>query len=452
MTDNTEANKPESFSLEDPPKDTRLSTAKAGTLKVLDISDYLDEDIDLPPSPTRSTTKGPILLGANILSSLPKKPKLRFPPEAVTSIFFPNTTMPQGNLSQAASTSDNGITPPPPGIDGEASGQTSEDPANSPHPPPLDRLPTNIRSRFISPVGAGWSTIYCQTLERIMHPIIPAHQRDWKTLDGNKILAVISRLKVTRNAADRVAAMMAPERLLKAVLPANVNIDIILGDTIQEHDLQNEFVLATEDVAVFFYPYDTALPTTDYAISLVQNDARAASELVRFLSGVSEVTHFIAQYNDNIPFNEVPNPHNFVRWTLNTLRVTSSMVKRRNTGPTPVHNIFIPPPTTEPAAYKKWITLLHRLHFDTRKGTGKPSAAELCNVCKSVAHSEDTCSYAAIPGWPTTPPSGKPIPTIPRGEAPLRAGDAAGILDTDGESVSTRAGPNGPHSPHHLIT
>ncbi|KIJ31791.1 hypothetical protein M422DRAFT_53248 [Sphaerobolus stellatus SS14] len=161
MTDNTDANKPESFSLEDPPKDTRLSTAKAGTvrsasdrtpfehkdpgkkLKALDLSDYLDEDIDLPPSPTRSTTKGPILLGANILSNLPKKPKLRFPPEAVTSIFFPNTTMPQGNLSQAASTSDNGITPPPPGIDGEASGQTPKDPANSPHPPPLDRLPTN---------------------------------------------------------------------------------------------------------------------------------------------------------------------------------------------------------------------------------------------------------------------------------------------------------------------
>ncbi|KIJ40520.1 hypothetical protein M422DRAFT_256486 [Sphaerobolus stellatus SS14] len=464
MAGNTGANTHEYFSFEIPHLATQHSTAKAGTVrpanertplerkdpgkkpKVLDLAVYLDEDVDFPPSPTRSTKKGPILLGSDILSNLLKIPVLSAPPASVSPTLSPSTYMSHDNVPHTPTAPSSGTTPLPPVTDGEASGQSPQDPNHPPHATPPNRLPTNIRSRFIEPVGPDWPTIYGQTLERIMHPITPAHQRNWKTLDGDKILAAISRLKVTRNAADRVAAMTALERLLQTAFPENVEIDIILGDTIQEHVrpssaypflvqglsdeeiriLKNESVLANEDVAVFFYPYDTALPMTDYAVSLeglvltpsIQDDARAAAELIRFLSGLSEITHFIAQHNDNIPFNEVPNPHNFVHWTLNTLRVTSSMVKRCNSGPTPVHNIFINPPTTEPGAYKKWITLLHGLHFDTRKGTGKPTIAELCNVCKSVAHNEDTCPYAAIPGWPTTPPSDKPTHSIPHGGAP----------------------------------
>ncbi|KIJ31315.1 hypothetical protein M422DRAFT_266967 [Sphaerobolus stellatus SS14] len=347
----------------------------------------------------------------------------------------------QSTSSQSTTALEGDVTPLPQDHNDESDIQRPRDPTPPPHTPLPGLLPSNIRSRFITPTGTNWSTIYGQTLERILHPITPAHQRDWKSLEGNKFLAVISRLKVTRSAADRVAAMTALEQLLATAFPGNVAIDVILGDTIQEHVhpnsaypflilgltdeetriLKNEVVLANESIATFFYPYDTSLPITDYAVSLeglalppsTQNDTRAAAELARFLSSATEITHFIAQHNDNIPFNEVPNPHNFVRWTLSTLRVTSSLVKRRNTGPIPIHNVFIHPPTTEPAAYKRWISLLHGLSFDTRKGTGKPTTAELCNVCKSVAHSEDSCAYAAIPGWPATPPSGQTTPAQP---------------------------------------
>ncbi|KIJ47545.1 hypothetical protein M422DRAFT_248975 [Sphaerobolus stellatus SS14] len=356
--------------------------------------------------------------------------------------------MSQSAGSQSAPAPEGDVTPLPQEVNEGAGSQHPQSSTPPPHPPLQDHLPSSVRSRFIAPTGGIWTTIYGQTLECILHPITPAHQRDWKTLEGNKFLAVISRFKVTRNVANRVAAMSALEQLLAAAFPGNVEIDIILGDMIQEHVhpnsaypfliqgltneetriLRNEFVLTNETIATFFYPYDTILPITDYAVSLeglaltpsIQNDTCAAAELVPFLSSATEVTHFIAQHNNNISFNEVPNPHNFVQWTLSTLRVTSSLAKHRNTGPIPIHNIFIHPPTTEPATYKLWISLLHSLNFDTRKGTGKLTTAELCNVCKSVAHSEDTCTYAAIMGWPVTPPSGQIIPAQTNGGAYVR--------------------------------
>ncbi|KIJ51695.1 hypothetical protein M422DRAFT_244023 [Sphaerobolus stellatus SS14] len=415
-----------SFSLENSPQDTHPLTTKLGTvrsaddrtplerkdpgkkLQTLDLENYLNEGADLPPSPTRPRTKGPVFLGVNILSNISRKTEPRPIPTSTTTTLLPDTSMSQNTLSQSAATYTSDITHLPQDENGEPSGQHPQTPTHPPNTPPHDCLPSSVRPRFLAPATTVWPAIYGQTLECILHPITPAHQRDWKTLEGNRFLAIISHLKVTHNAADRVAAMTALEQLLKSAFPGNIDIDIIIGDTIQEHVhpnsaypfliqgltdeetriLRNEFVLASEKVAAFFYPYDTILPITDYAISLeglaltpnTQNDTRAAAEIVRFLSGAAEITHFIAQHNDNIPFNEVPNPHNFVRWTLSTLRITSSMVKHRNTGPTPVHNVFIHPPTTEPVAYKGWISLLHGLHFDTRKGTGRVTTAELCNV------------------------------------------------------------------------
>ncbi|KIJ50596.1 hypothetical protein M422DRAFT_245226 [Sphaerobolus stellatus SS14] len=443
-----------SFTFDSPLQDTHPPNTKAGTvrsaddrtplerkdpgkkLKILDLDNYLNEDVDLHPSPTRSKTKGKILLGANILSNISRKPRLGPIPKPNITTLLSDPSMSQSAGSQSAPAPEGDVTPLPQDVNEGPGNQHPQSSTPPPHPPLQDRLPSSVRSRFIAPAGGIWTTIYGQTLECILHPITPAHQRDWKTLEGNKFLAVISRFKDTRNAADRVAAMSALEQLLAAAFPGNIEIDVILGDTVQEHVhpnsaypfliqgltdeetriLRNEFVLANETIATFFYPYDTILPITDYA-----NDNRAAAELVRFLSSATEVTHFIAQHNDNIPFNEVPNPHNFVRWTLSTLRVTSSLAKRRNTGPVPIHNVFIHPPTTEPATYKLWISLLHGLSFDTRKkGTGKPTTAELCNVCKSVAHSEDTCAYAAITGWPAMPPSGQIIPARTNGGAYVR--------------------------------
>ncbi|KIJ34448.1 hypothetical protein M422DRAFT_263403 [Sphaerobolus stellatus SS14] len=458
MSTNTSANNT-SFSFLNPPTADRPSISKAGTIrpasdrspferrdpakkpKAVDLEEYLNKDIDLPPSPTRTTTRSATLLGADILGDTSKRKE----PSTLSNITIPHLPS-ASSMSQSGSTTapaDTTTQVPPQDQATVGSSDTDHHPVTTYalNPPPPERLPADIRNRFIAPVGTGWYPIHGQTLERLMFPITPNHQRDWKSLDGNKTLAVISRLKVTRNAADRVATMSALERLLAMAFPGNAAIDVVLGDTIQAHVhpnsaypflvqgltdretriLKNEFVLAHEEIAVFFYPYDTALPITNYALSLEglvltpssANDTRAAAELVCFLSTAGEFIQFINQNHSNIPFDAEPNSSNFVRWILNTLQVTSSVVKRRNTGPVLIHNVFIHPPTIEPAAYKEWISLLHRLHYDTRKGTGKPTTAELCNVCKSVAHSDDACKYAAVPGWPAAAPSPPSPPPQP---------------------------------------
>ncbi|KIJ43242.1 hypothetical protein M422DRAFT_253449 [Sphaerobolus stellatus SS14] len=390
----------------------------AKKLKVLDLNNYLNKDIKLPPSLTRTTTRNTVFLGADILEATSQQknplttPGSPGPPHH--SHIFP---MSQDN-STATNTGD--IIQVPPQDQGTAGSTSNALRQDTAHRNIIRLLPTGSR------------TTSEPTLERIMYPITPNHQRDWRSLNGNKILALISRLKVTRNAADRVAAMSALERLLLA-FSGNVAIDIGPADN-EIRVLKKEFVLANEEVAVFFYPYDTALPITEYAVSLeglvltpsTANDTRTATEPVCFLSMAGEFIQFINQHHDNIPFKTEPNPNNSCTMCLST------------------------PPTIEPAAYKSWISLLHCLHYDTRKGSGKQTAAELCNVCKLVAHSDDTCKYAAVPGWPATAPSpppllSSPIPPI-LGVVPLVAGVVVETLDMDAAVTQTLAGPNQP--PH----
>ncbi|KIJ22942.1 hypothetical protein M422DRAFT_276570 [Sphaerobolus stellatus SS14] len=307
--------------------------------KAVDLEEYLNEDIDLPPSPTHTTTRSATLLGADILGDT----STRKEPSTLSDITIPHlpstSSMSQSGSTTAPADTTTQVSPQDQAIVG--SSDTDHHPVTTYalNPPPPGRLPADIRNRFITPVGTGWYPIHGQTLERLMFPITPNHQHDWKSLDGNKTLAVISRLKVTHNAADRVAAMSALERLLAMAFPGNAAIDIVLGDTIQAHVhpnsaypflvqgltdretriLKNEFVLAHEDIAVFFYPYDTALPITNYVLSLEglvltpssANDTRAAAELVRFLSTAGEFIQFINQNHSNIPFDTEPNPSNF---------------------------------------------------------------------------------------------------------------------------------------------
>ncbi|KIJ48996.1 hypothetical protein M422DRAFT_247371 [Sphaerobolus stellatus SS14] len=446
MSANTSANNTP-FLFLNPPTADRPPISKAGTIrpasdrspferkdpvkkpKAVDLEEYLNEDIDLPPSPTRTTTRSATLLGADILGDTSKRKE----PSTLSDITVPHLPS-ASSMSQSGSTTapaDTTTQVPPQDQATVGSSDTDHHPVTTYalNPPPPERLPADIRNRFIVPVGTGWYPIHGQTLERLMFPITPNHQHP--------------------GSYNRVAAMLALERLLAMAFPGNAAIDVVLGDTIQAHVhpnsaypflvqgltdretriLKNEIVLAHEEIAVFFYPYDTALPITNYALSLEglvltpspANDTRATAELVRFLSTAGEFIQFINQNHSNIPFDAEPNPSNFVRWILNTLQVTRSAVKRRNTGPVPVHNVFIHPPTIEPAAYKEWISLLHRLHYDTRKGTGKPTTAELCNVCKSVAHSDDACKYTVVPGWPAAAPSPPSLPPQPY-SAQIRGG------------------------------
>ncbi|KIJ53833.1 hypothetical protein M422DRAFT_242095 [Sphaerobolus stellatus SS14] len=248
------------------PHPTLMPTTRAGTIrsandrtplerkdpgkkpKTLDLANYLNEDVDFPPSLTRSTTKDPILHGANILFDLFRKPKPGVIPTPASTTLPSDTSMSQSNISQGVAVPAGGMTPP----------QSSTHAHTLPH-----------------------TTGY--------HP-------------------------ASGSASSCLYSMTALELLLKAAFPGNIEIDIILGDTIQEHVhpnsaypfliqgltdeetriLKNEFVLANEDIATFFYPYDTILPITDYTISLkglvltpsTQNDAHAAAELVGFITGL----------------------------------------------------------------------------------------------------------------------------------------------------------------------
>ncbi|KIJ49835.1 hypothetical protein M422DRAFT_246203 [Sphaerobolus stellatus SS14] len=419
MPANTDANNPVAFTFQNPPVAEEPAATTAGTIrpvsactplnrkdpskrpKALALEQYLAEDIELPPSPTRAKSSSSILLGADILTHLHTEQSLSSTSSSTSSHKTSTAHTAPPNMADSTNTLVTTYDAP----HGITATHTAMDQADA-------SIPEAVRSRLIAHPGPKWFTIYGQTHDRILKPIALNHQRDWLILTGFKVLAVVSRLKVTRNPGERVAAMMAIESVLSMVFPGNVAIDVCIGDTIGDHVhpnsaypfliqgltegqallLTSEFCLAMDAAAIFFYPHNTPsrLPTMP-------------AEIARFLSVAGEFIQFITAHHDNIPFEAEPNPNNFVRWTLSTLRVTSSLVRRRN-GPIPVHKV-LHPPTLEATAYKQWIELLHKLQYDTRKGTRKPTTAELCNVCKSVGHPEDQCPYAAIPGWPTAPPA-----------------------------------------------
>ncbi|KIJ27277.1 hypothetical protein M422DRAFT_271593 [Sphaerobolus stellatus SS14] len=292
-------------------------------------------------------------------------------------------------------------------------------------PAPRPALSDTVRALFLKEPEGGWPIVHGMTQSRLTKAIRVTSVVDWRTYEGKKVLAVPERDRVDFQTAALVSLV---EDIIRQAFPKNSTLDIFPGGTTNERlhphhpfpaiitglsnedaeALLNEFCLATAHRAVFFYPFNVALPVSTFAVSLENitirpgpdNDVRAAAEIVRFLKTAREVADHVDMWNDNIPFSNPSSPADLYNWTLNTVTVKGAFIQRKG-APFPIHHLYIHPPSTDPLAHKKWINLLSSLVYYTRKGDGRAITPLLCEVCKGIDHAVVDCLYTQIPGWPT---------------------------------------------------
>ncbi|KIJ37163.1 hypothetical protein M422DRAFT_260323 [Sphaerobolus stellatus SS14] len=295
---------------------------------------------------------------------------------------------------------------------------------------PRPAINDTIRALFLREPEGGWPTVHGMTQARLTKAIRTTSIVDWRTYEGQKVLAVPERGRVDFQIAALVTLV---EDIVRQAFPDNKTLDVFPGgptdERLQPHHpfpaiitglsnkeaeaLLSEFCLANAHRAVFFYPFDKALPVSTFAVSLENiairpgpdNDARAAAEIVRFLKTAREVADHVNMWNDNIPFTDQPSPVDLYQWVLNTVTVKGAFIQRKGS-PFPIHHLYIHPPSTDPLAHKKWIDLLSGLVYYTRKGDGRAIKPLLCEVCKGIDHAVADCLYTQIPGWPTLPIGG----------------------------------------------
>ncbi|KIJ47946.1 hypothetical protein M422DRAFT_248536 [Sphaerobolus stellatus SS14] len=275
-----------------------------------------------------------------------------------------------------------------------------------------------VRALFLREPEGGWPTVHGMTQARLTKAIRTTSIVDWRTYEGQKVLAVPERGRVDFQIAALVTLV---EDIVRQAFPDNKKLDVFPGgptdERLQPHHpfpaiitglsnkeaeaLLSEFCLANAHRAVFFYPFDKALPVSTFAVSLENiairpgpdNDTRAAAEIVRFLKTAREVADHV-----NIPMD-------LYQWILDTVTVKGAFIQRKGT-PFPIHHLYIHPPSTDALAHKKWIDLLSGLVYYTHKGDGRAIKPLLCEVCKGIDHAVADCLYVQIPGWPTLPIGG----------------------------------------------
>ncbi|KIJ50582.1 hypothetical protein M422DRAFT_245206 [Sphaerobolus stellatus SS14] len=315
---------------------------------------------------------------------------------------------------------------PATGVDECAEGESRAESLleGAPHP----ALSDAIRALFLKEPEGGWPIVHGMTQSRLTKAIRVTSIVDWRTYEGKKVLAIPERGQVDFQIAALVTLV---EDIVRQALPNNTRLDVYPGGTTEERlqphhpfpaiitglsnreadALLNEFCLATTHRAVFFYPFDEALPVSTFAVSLENiticpgpdNDARAAAKIVRFLKTAREVADHV-----NIPFTDPSSPADLYQWVLDTVSVKGAFIQQKGS-PFPIHHLYIHPPLTDPLAHKKWIDLLSGLIYYTRKGDGRAIKLLLCEVCKGIDHAVVDCPYVQIPGWPTLPIGGSNI-------------------------------------------
>ncbi|KIJ37683.1 hypothetical protein M422DRAFT_259785 [Sphaerobolus stellatus SS14] len=302
--------------------------------------------------------------------------------------------------------------------------QTAPAPGNQiPH----SAINNTVRALFLRVPEGGWLTVYGMTQARLTKAIRTTSIVDWRTYEGQKVLTVPEWGHVDFQIAALVTLV---EDIVRQAFPDNKKLDVFPGgpteECLQLHHpfpaiitglsnkeakaLLSEFCLTNTHHAVFFYPFDKALPVSTFAVSLENivirpgpdNDARAAAEIVHFLRTAREVTDHVNMWHDNIPFTDQSSPVDLYQWVLDTVTVKGAFIQRKGS-PFPIHHLYIHPPSTDPLAHKKWIDLLSGLVYYTRKGDGRAIKPLLCEVCKGIDHAVADCLYTQIPGWPTLP-------------------------------------------------
>lgn len=147
---------------------------------------------------------------------------------------------------------------------------------------------------------------------------------------------------------------------------------------------------------------------TDFAICLsgfplersVASDlivTRAARDAIR---NDVRICAFITNNNDNLPLVQ---PDQYINFVVGSIVVKSHAIVEDNASIT-VFSLYITPPTRIPDRLKQWIQSLKQLRYGCFRGTGFACPVFYCDLCKGRDHPTAICPFAAIPGWPASPP------------------------------------------------
>jgi len=147
-----------------------------------------------------------------------------------------------------------------------------------------------------------------------------------------------------------------------------------------------------------FFVVEFARPATTFAMTLTglhlpaspESNRTVESLVRRWLRNTQSVASFIQQHHDNLPGFMIAEDH--IESTLSSVEVTSTRLGFEADSAV-AFNVYIFPPTNDPAHHPAWLREVQGITYFTDCGTGKAAPLFRCNVCKGRDHSSSSCSF-----------------------------------------------------------
>jgi hypothetical protein len=147
-----------------------------------------------------------------------------------------------------------------------------------------------------------------------------------------------------------------------------------------------------------FFAVDFARAATSFVMTLTglllpasPDSNRTVETLVRrWLRNTQSVASFIRQHHDNLPGFMIAQDD--IEHTLSTVEVTSTRLGFEADSPV-AFNVYIFPPTNDPAHHAAWLREVQGITYFADCGTGKATPLFRCSICKARDHSTTSCLF-----------------------------------------------------------
>ena len=182
-----------------------------------------------------------------------------------------------------------------------------------------------------------------------------------------------------------------------------MNTTIVVGILAEEaYGLTSRHCRSSQELTLFTRPYNC--PPSDYAftvsnvnLSTSAGDYNKLADLVRKkLRASSAVTCLIPTLCDNVPLPTQLSKAHTVDYIVNSTRVEGLMITE-NGRPCPIFNIYVRPPTVNPAQYESWLNKIKSISYVSIFGLADIINSYHCNLCKGSDHPTSLCPYTIIP-------------------------------------------------------